>query len=66
MVAYRFKDTLKEKWVDRIEEGEAELTEKGNQKHASYQLVAECGQTMPGKKSPQTTSSCKVPANVAI
>ena len=35
-----FKD-MKEKWEDWIVNGEAEFTEKGNRKRASYQLVAE-------------------------
>ena len=36
-----FKDSMKEKWEDWIVNGEAEFTEKGNRKRASYQLVAE-------------------------
>ena len=36
-----FKDIMKEKWEDRIVNGEAELTKKGNRKRASYQLAAE-------------------------
>ena len=32
---------MKEKWQDWIVNGEAEFTEKGNRKRASYQLVAE-------------------------
>ena len=35
-----FKDGMKEKWEDRIENGDAEFTKSGNQKRASYQLVA--------------------------
>ena len=36
-----FKDGMKEKWEDWIENGDAEFTESGNRKRASYQLVAE-------------------------
>ena len=36
-----FKDIMKEKWEDWIENGAAEFTEKGNRKCASYQIVAE-------------------------
>ena len=36
-----FKDVLKEKWEDWIENGEAEYTEGGNRMRASYQVVAE-------------------------
>ena len=36
-----FKDIMKGKWEDWIVNGEAEFTEKGNIKRASYQLVAE-------------------------
>ena len=36
-----FKDIMKEKWKDWIENGDAEFTEKGNRKYASYQIVAE-------------------------
>ena len=32
---------MKEKWEDWIENGDAEFTESGNRKRASYQLVAE-------------------------
>ena len=36
-----FKDIRKEKWKDWIVNGEAGFVEKGNRKHASYQLVGE-------------------------
>ena len=36
-----FKDIMKEKWEDWIENGAAEFTEKGNRKCESYQIVAE-------------------------
>ena len=35
-----FKDVMKEKWEDWIENGDAEFTEKESRKRASYQLVA--------------------------
>ena len=36
-----FKDIMKERWIDWIESGEAEFTDKRNRNPASYQLVAE-------------------------
>ena len=36
-----FKDTLKDKWEEWFEHGDAEYTESGNRKRASYELVAE-------------------------
>ena len=36
-----FKDIMKERWEDWIENGQAEFPDKGNSRGASYQLVAE-------------------------